>query len=96
MKVEIDFVIIKDILLEQWNEGLLSSSEVLMEYESITGVHLDAKSKELFLKLLDNWNSFGIQKFVEIEKFTFDGKGDIHLSGEQYVEQFIQHHFQHA
>lgn len=93
MKLEIDVKLLKDILLEQWNEGGLTSDEVLNVYEANIEKSLDEKSKKIILKILVNWANYGLKDFVSIEKIILERNQLNYHIADKFVDDFITSHF---
>lgn len=94
MDSKLSYFAIKDILLEQWNEGDLSPSEAISLYESMIKRPLDIKSREAFINMLSDWNDLGIQEYVKVEKSLLEKTGSKDMTSEQFIEMFISKHLQ--
>jgi len=93
MKSYGELKILKDILIEEWNEEGFSKEDAIELFEVSTGKSLSVKLKNDLITVFLDWNQFGIANFVQIEKGNWLCFGYEPKDSEKYVEKFILDRF---
>lgn len=81
----------KEILVEDWNEGHSSNEELLSYFESNLPSKLDESHRQGFLKMLADWNSFGIGEYITFEKRDLSSS-PCTKHAEKYLEKFVSNY----
>ena len=84
---------IKDILIEQWNEFFISNDDLVACVEENLGRELEQFEKLKLDQILNDWNSFGLNEYIQIEKSVLEDKSKTYSECEKFVEDFISERF---
>ena len=84
---------IKDILIEQWNEFFISNDDLVVCVEENLGRELEQFEKLKLDQILKDWNSFGLNEYIQIEKSVLEDKSKNYAECEKFVEEFISERF---
>lgn len=84
--------VVKDILVEQWNEAVSSNEELLSAYKDALNGKVDENLPERFLRMLQAWNDYGLSEFITIEKRVLESHSGEYKDVDDYLTGFIERH----